>query len=79
MQTFVWQNKISVNPQICFGKPCIKGTRIWVSLILEMLASGNEVKDILENYPQLKQEDIFAALSYGAAMSHEHFVEISNE
>lgn len=79
MQTFIWQNRISVNPQICFGKPCIKGTRIWVSLILEMLASGDNIEAILDSYPQLHREDIFAALSYGAAMSNEHFVEISIE
>lgn len=68
--------RISVNPNVCFGKPCIKGTRIWVSLVLDFLASGTSVEEILENYPQLKREDIFACLAYGAAMSHEHFVEL---
>ncbi len=69
--------RISVNPNICFGKPCIKGTRIWVSLILDFLASGETVDSILTHYPQLKREDIFACLAYGAAMSHENFVDIS--
>ena len=55
--------RISVNPNICFGKPCIKGTRIWVSLILDFLASGETIEDILDNYPQLKREDIFACLA----------------
>ncbi len=69
--------RISVNPQVCFGKPCIKGTRIWVSLILDFLASGSSVEDILQEYPQLEKEDILACLAYGAAMSHEHFVSIN--
>ncbi len=68
--------RISVNPKICFGKPCIKGHRIWVSLILDFLASGSDIEQILENYPQLKREDILACIAYGAAMSHEHFVEL---
>ncbi|MDV7401607.1 DUF433 domain-containing protein, partial [Arthrospira platensis SPKY1] len=49
----------------CFGKPCIKGTRIWVSLILDFLASGSSVEDILQEYPQLEKEDILACLAYG--------------
>ncbi len=69
--------RISVNPNICFGKPCIKGTRIWVSLILDFLASGENIEGVLESYPQLKREDILACLAYGAAMSHENFVEIN--
>ncbi len=70
-------DRISVNPNICFGKPCIKGTRIWVSLILDFLASGETINDILDNYPQLKNDDILACLAYGAAMSHENFVDIN--
>jgi len=68
--------RISVNPKICFGKPCIKGTRIWVSLILDFLASGASIEEILESYPHLKREDVLACIAYGAAMSHENFVEV---
>ncbi|MBX2929367.1 MAG: DUF433 domain-containing protein [Saprospiraceae bacterium] len=68
--------RISVNPQVCFGKPCIKGTRIWVSLVLDFLAAGTSVEDILSNYPQLHRNDVLACIAYGAAMSHEHFVAI---
>jgi uncharacterized protein (DUF433 family) len=70
-------DRITVNPNICFGKPCIRGTRIWVSLILDFLATGETFDTILENYPQLKREDILACLAYGAAMSHENFVDIT--
>ncbi|HEX8949207.1 MAG TPA: DUF433 domain-containing protein [Dissulfurispiraceae bacterium] len=68
--------RISVDPNVCFGKPCIKGTRIWVSLILDFLASGMTLKEILEEYPQLTEEDIRAAIAYGAEMSRERFVEV---
>ena len=69
--------RISVDPNICFGKPCIKGTRIWVALILDFLAAGNAFEEILEAYPYLSQEDILACIGYGAAMSREHFVNIN--
>jgi uncharacterized protein (DUF433 family) len=77
MERHLLLDRISVNPNICFGKPCIKGTRIWVSLILDFLATGETFETILENYPQLKREDILACLAYGAAMSHEYFVDIT--
>jgi uncharacterized protein (DUF433 family) len=68
--------RISVNPKICFGKPCIKGTRIWVSLILDFLATGSTIDEILEDYPHLTKDDILACIAYGAAMSHEHYVDV---
>jgi uncharacterized protein (DUF433 family) len=72
-------SRISINPNICFGKPCIKGHRIWVSLILDFLASGMTITDLLEEYPQLEQEDILACIAYGAEMSRERFVDIPIE
>lgn len=68
--------RISVDPNICFGKPCIKGTRIWVSLLLDFLANGMTVKEILEEYPHLTEDDIRAAIAYGAEMSRERYVEV---
>lgn len=68
--------RISVDSKICFGKPCIKGHRIWVSLILDFLASGWTIPEILENYPGLEEADIYACLAYAAEMSRERFVEI---
>jgi uncharacterized protein (DUF433 family) len=55
--------RITIDPQVCFGKPCIKGTRIWVSLILDFLASGESEAQILAAYPQLEPDDIRAALA----------------
>ena len=68
--------RVFVDPNICFGKPCIRGTRIWVSLILDFLASGMAIKEILNEYPPLTEEDIRAAIAYGAEMSRERYVEV---
>jgi len=69
-------NRIELNPNICFGKPCIKDTRIWVSLILDLLASGYSIEQILEEYPYINVDDIRACIAYGAEMTREKFVEI---
>ncbi len=69
-------DRISVDPNVCFGKPCIRGTRIWVSLILDFLANGMTIKEILEEYPHLTEEDIRAAIAYGAEMSRERYVDV---
>ena len=66
--------RISVNPDICFGKPCIKGHRIWVSLVLDLLAAGWSIQEILENYPGLEEVDVLACIAYGAEMSRERYV-----
>lgn|GEM_PF-643391 len=71
--------RISINPEVAFGKPCIAGTRIWVSLILDLLANGTAEKEVLKQYPQLRSEDIRAAIAYGAAMSREHYVELTGK
>ena len=62
----IWKDRISVDPNICHGKVCIKGTRIMVSVILDNLAAGEPVDAILRSYPTLKAEDIQAALWYAA-------------
>jgi uncharacterized protein (DUF433 family) len=69
--------RISVDPNICFGKPCIRGTRIWVSLVLDLLANGTTIEEVLTEYPQLTKEDIHAAIAYGAEISRERFVEVA--
>jgi uncharacterized protein (DUF433 family) len=71
--------RISIDPNVCFGKPCIRGTRIWVSLLLDFLANGMTAEEIINEYPQLVMEDILAAIAYGAAMSRERYVEIPTE
>jgi uncharacterized protein (DUF433 family) len=72
-------DRISINPEICFGKPCIRGHRIWVSLILDFLASGMTVAEVLDEYPGLEEADIRACIAYGAEMARERYVEIPIE
>ena len=68
--------RISINPNVCFGKPCIKGTRIWVSLILDFMANGMSAAEVLETYPHLKPEDIRACLAYAAEVARERIVPV---
>lgn len=68
--------RISIDPNVCFGKPCIRGTRIWVSLLLDLLADGMSVEEVLTEYPHLAEEDVRAAIAYGAEMSRERYVEV---
>jgi uncharacterized protein (DUF433 family) len=66
-----WRNRISVNPKICHGKPCIKGTRIMVSIVLDYLKAGEPLEEILRQYPTLKKADVQAAIGYAAWLAHE--------
>lgn len=72
-------SRISIDPNVCFGKPCIRGHRIWVSLILDLLATGRSIPEILEEYPGLEEADIRACIAYGAEMSRERYVDIPLE
>jgi uncharacterized protein (DUF433 family) len=69
--------RISIDPEICGGKPCIKGTRIWVSLVLDLLADGMTEAALLAEYPQLLHEDVLAAIAYGAEAAREHIIPVS--
>ncbi len=71
-----WKERIQIDPGICHGKPCIKGTRIWVSLVLDFLANGDSVETILAEYPQLTRDDLLACIAYGAEMTRERYVPI---
>lgn len=71
--------RISIDPNVCFGKPCIRGMRIWVSLLLDLLASGMSEREILNEYPQLKHEDILAAIAYGAEAARERIIPVPLE
>lgn len=61
--------RVSVDPKICHGKPCIKGTRIAVHMILDLLDAGETVDGILQIYPHITKEDILACIKYGAALT----------
>ena len=66
-----WRKRVSVDPKVCHGKPCIKGTRIMVSIILDYLRAGESSTEILRQYPTSKLEDIDVALGYSAWLAHE--------
>jgi uncharacterized protein (DUF433 family) len=70
-------SRISIDPAVCFGKPCIKGHRLWVSLILDFLAAGATIEELLEEYPGIEEADIRACIAYGAEMARERYVEVS--
>ncbi len=72
-------SRISIDPDICFGKPCIRGHRIWVSLVLDLLAGGSTVEQLLEQYPGIEDADVLACIAYGAEMSRERYVDLPLE
>ena len=67
-----WPERIVVDPEILAGKPLIRGTRVAVELVLELLAAGQSESEILANYPGLTREDILACLSYASYLAHEY-------
>jgi uncharacterized protein (DUF433 family) len=69
-------DRISIDPAVCGGKPCVKGTRLWVSLILDFLADGVTEQELVSEYPQLTHQDIMAAIAYGAEMSREQILPV---
>jgi uncharacterized protein (DUF433 family) len=71
--------RISIDPNVCFGKPCVRGTRIWVSLIVDNLAEGVPETELLEAYPQLQPEDIRAALAFAAEMTRERIIPLPKD
>jgi uncharacterized protein (DUF433 family) len=66
-----WRKRVSVDPRVCHGKRCIKGTRIMVSILLDYLRAGESREEILRQYPRLKPADIDAALGYAAWLARE--------
>lgn len=66
-----WQGRISIDPKICHGKACIRGSRIMVSVILDNLAEGRTPEQLVRDYPPLKMEDVKAAIAYAAELARE--------
>ncbi|MBI5435350.1 MAG: DUF433 domain-containing protein [Planctomycetes bacterium] len=69
-----WRTRISVDPEICHGKPCITGTRIMVSVILDNLAAGEPAEAVLRSYPSLTQDDLLAAMRYAAELAKDRVI-----
>ncbi len=69
-----WQKHISVDPQVCHGKACIHGTRVMVSVVLDNLAAGLSVDEVLRSYPSVTREAVKAAIAYAAELARERVV-----
>jgi uncharacterized protein (DUF433 family) len=69
--------RISIDPNVCGGKPCIRGHRIWVSLVLDFLASGTTPDEIVADYPQLTLDDVRACIAFGSEMTRERTVHVA--
>jgi uncharacterized protein (DUF433 family) len=69
-----WRTRISIDPAICHGKACIKGTRIMVSVVLDNLAAGQSPDEIVRLYPTLRREDVTAVMAYAAELARERVV-----
>jgi uncharacterized protein (DUF433 family) len=69
-----WRDRITTDPGICHGRVCIKGTRVMVSVVLDNLAAGRSLEQILSSYPSLVREDVQAAISYAAELAREQVV-----
>jgi uncharacterized protein (DUF433 family) len=67
-------DRISIDPAVCGGRPCVRGTRIWVALILDLLAGGMSEAQLRVEYPELTHDDILAAIAYGAEASRERMI-----
>jgi len=69
-----WRERITVDPGVCHGQACIKGTRIMVGVVLDNLAAGVPTDEIVRSYPPLTAEDVQAAIGYAAELAREHMV-----
>ena len=69
-----WRERITVDPAVCHGQACIKGTRVMVAAVLDNLAAGLGTDEILHSYPSLKAEDVQAAMAYAADLARERMV-----
>jgi uncharacterized protein (DUF433 family) len=80
MSSTDWRGRISIDPAVHHGDPCIKGTRVPVSVVIGSLADGDTVDDILKDYPSITREDVQAAMRFAAeAVNRSDFVPLAHE
>lgn len=71
-----WQDYITTDPTVCHGRACIRGTRIMVSVVLDNLAAGVNLDELLTSYPGLRREAVQAAIAYAADITRERFLDM---
>ena len=69
-----WRERITVDPAVCHGRACIKGTRVMVAVVLDNLAAGLDAREILRSHPSLLPEDVQAAMAYAADLARERMI-----
>jgi uncharacterized protein (DUF433 family) len=74
MQMHEVPERIATDPHVCFGRATVRGTRVWVGIVLDLLADGTTANQILHEYPSLTLDDIQACLAYGASLSRSRHV-----
>ncbi|MGC1416809.1 MAG: DUF433 domain-containing protein [Candidatus Acidiferrum sp.] len=74
-----WRERISVNPAVCHGRACVRGTRVMISVVIDNVAAGVSREEILRSYPSLVEADIDAALAYAAELAREGTVDLPLE
>ncbi|MBD2303545.1 DUF433 domain-containing protein [Nostoc sp. FACHB-190] len=67
------QNRINIHPDICNGRPVIANTRITVQTVMEFLGAGDSIEEILQEYPSLEREDIYACMQFAAKLMANHY------
>jgi uncharacterized protein (DUF433 family) len=72
-----WREHITVDPNVCHGKACVKGTRVLVSVILDNLAAGSRPEELIKSYPSVKVEDVRAVMAYAAEVARERVVRLT--
>lgn len=77
MERVDWRERITVDPNVCHGKACIKGTRVIVSVVLDNLAAGLKPEEITDSYPSLTLADVQAAIAYAADLARERVLPLS--
>ena len=66
--------RIATDPNVCFGKPCIRGHRVWVSLVLDLLADGLDVEAVLRDFPGIERDDVLACIAFAAELARERTI-----
>ena len=72
-----WKERITVDPLVCKGRACVKGTRILASVVLDNLAANRTAEEIMRSYPPLTREDILACMAYAAGLAHEEVLPLA--
>jgi len=73
-----WRERITVDPNVCHGKACIRGTRVMASVVLDNLAAGVSIEDLLQSYPSLAHDDVLATMAYAADLARDRTVELTS-